>query len=172
MNETFKDYIKKVDLVEWKKLKPFQPDDFKKITKDQLNKLKTSLLRNGLKSPFLVWQDGKTLWCLDGHTRIPVLKLLEDEGVDVPEKLSAVFVDCKTKQDAKKAILIYNSHYASIQQEPLFDFIQDLNFDEVRCEIDIPNVYLDAHFEFKNTEKEISGDLDTNVECPKCGYKW
>jgi ParB-like chromosome segregation protein Spo0J len=79
--------IIKQELVDWKSLKPFQPADLKKQTKGQLEKIKESFKNNGFKSPFLVWEEKENIWVLDGHTRIPALKLLEDEGVIIPVKL-------------------------------------------------------------------------------------
>jgi ParB-like chromosome segregation protein Spo0J len=131
--------IIKTELVEWKRLKLFQPKELKTISKLQLNKLKESLKKNGFKAPFYVWQENEdNLWCLDGHTRIPILKLLEEEGHNVPSELPANFVDCKNKKEAKKAILIYNSRYADINKNEMFDFVSDLDLKELDLEIDIP----------------------------------
>lgn len=145
--------IIKTELIEWENLKLFQPKDLKSISSKQLKKLKESLKKNGFKLPFCVWQENKKkLWCLDGHTRIPALRLLKEEGFDIPKKLPANFIDCKNKKDAKKAILIYNSSYADINKESLFDFVSDLNFDQLNLETNIK----DIEFDFKNTEiKEI-----------------
>jgi ParB-like chromosome segregation protein Spo0J len=124
--------ILKTALVKWEELKPFQPQELKKMSKVQLDNIKTSFKNNGFKSPFYVWEDKETLWVLDGHQRLPILKLLRDEGEAVPDKLPANFVFCKNKKEAKKAVLIYNSHYADIQQDILADWIKDLDFDDIK----------------------------------------
>jgi DNA modification methylase len=135
--------ILKTELVNWKALKLFQPGNIKKMSPVQLKKLKTSLEANGLNTPFYVWQDQDVLWCLDGHMRIPVLKLMEGEGKRIPDKLPANFVQCKNRQEAKKVVLIFNSHYANILQDNLFEWIKDLNLDEIRSQIDIASINFD-----------------------------
>lgn len=133
--------IIKTELIEWKLLKPFQPSDLKKMSKIQLDKLKTSLKSNGFKTAFNVWQEKDNIWCLDGHHRLLVMKLLEDEGESIPERLPANFIDCKTKKDAKKALLIFNSHYADIEHNILKDFISDLD-SEILSEINFEGLEL------------------------------
>lgn len=125
------------------------------MTHQQLLKLKESFIKNGFKSPFYVWQDKSKLWCLDGHTRIPVLKLIEDDGHVVPEKLPANFVDCKNRKEAKKAVLIYNSHYATIQHDALAEWISDLNLDDIKTQIDISGI--DFSFDFEDI-KDVDSD--------------
>lgn len=151
--------ILKTDMVDWKLLKLLQPTEMKKISKNQLEKLKTSFKKNGFKSPFYVWENKKDIWCLDGHTRIPILKLLEEEGEVIPKMLPANFIECKNKQEAKKSILIYNSHYASIQPDILSQFISDLNIEELNSEIDI--VGIDFNKIFDNQE---SNELDAEAQ--------
>jgi len=164
--------ILKTELVEWEKLIPFQPVELKKMSKTQLDKIKTSYKNNGFKSPFYVWENKDKLYILDGHQRLPILKLLRDEGEAIPDMLPANFVYCKDKKEAKKAVLIYNSHYADIQQDILADWIKDLDLEDLKCEIDIPLLNLDFEYSPENKEKEISDNIDTQNSCPQCGYKW
>jgi len=159
--------ILKTALVNWKDLKLFQPTDLKKMSKSQLDKLKTSLKQNGFKTPFYVWDNGKELFCLDGHHRIPVLKLLETEGESIPAKLPANFVHCKDKKDAKKAVLIFNSHYADIQQDSLIDWIKDLNFDDINSQIDIDIKDIDFD-NINSTEDREKTFKEQEVTCPHC----
>ena len=149
--------IIKTELIEWKKLKLFQPKNLKTISKKQLDKLKTSLKNNGFKAPFYVWQENKdNLWCLDGHTRIPVLKLLEEEGCNIPDELPANFIDCKDKKEAKKAILIYNSSYADINKDEMFDFVSDFDLKELDFEIDIPKFdFLKKEIDYSEKEFDL-----------------
>lgn len=156
--------ILKYEYVEWEKLKSLQPDDFKNISEIQLNKLKKSIRNNGFKSPFFVWENKKTIWTLDGHTRIPILKLLKNEGEIIPDKLPAVFIDCKNKEEAKKAILIYNSHYADINKESMFDFISDLNFDELKTEIELKELNFDLQDDIVKESTICKSDREKRQE--------
>jgi DNA modification methylase len=153
--------ILKTQLVKWEDLKLFQPSDLKKMSKSQLDKLKTSLKNNGFKTPFYVWEDKEILWCLDGHMRLPVLKLLRDEGEAIPEKLPANFVFCKNKKDAKKAVMIYNSHYADIKQDVFADWIKDLDFEDLKLEIDIDDI------DFGKIEQMLQPETNNDDEVPE-----
>jgi uncharacterized protein (UPF0210 family) len=44
------------------------------------------------------------------------------------------------EEKAEKLVLIYNSHYAKIDSAELFDFIQELDLEELKAEIDIPEI--------------------------------
>jgi len=145
--------ILKTELVNWRELELFQPNDFKKMSEGQMKKIKESFKKNGFKSPFYVWETKTKTYILDGHTRVPILKMLEDEGEVIPEMLPANFIDCKNKKDAKKAVLIYNSHYANIDQDSMFDFVSDLNLDEITSEIDISGIDFDVSIDIDSEEK-------------------
>ncbi len=161
--------IEKTKLVNWKEIELFQPSNLKKMSDIQLKKLKTSLVNNGFSTPFYVWENKEKIYCLDGHHRIPALKLLEDEGVVIPKMLPANFIDCKNKKEAKKAVLIFNSHYADILQDNLTDWISDLNLDELNSEIDIK----DINFDFPISETENDDEVPEDVKpVTKLGDLW
>lgn len=56
-----KDRIKQLIEVDWRELKPIQPEDVK--IQNNLEALKSSLKKHGFSLPFAVWIDG-TLWLL------------------------------------------------------------------------------------------------------------
>ena len=153
------DRILKNEMVNWKELKLLQPSELKKMSGSQLSKMKESFKNNGFKSPFFVWENKKDIWCLYGHTRIPILKMLEEEGEVIPPMLPATFIDCKDKKEAKKAILIYNSHYADIEPDILADFIADLNIDELLNEINIKELNLTDDFDEDEKPEQDYNDL-------------
>lgn len=160
--------ILKTEMVDWKLLKLLQPSKMKKMSKSQFSKLKNSFRKNGFKSPFYVWENKKDLWCLDGHTRIPILKLLEEEGESIPQMLPANFIDCKDKKEAKKAVLIYNSHYAEIQPDIFSDFISDLNLEELNSEINIHGIEFGDLFN-EQSDVDAEPQLDKSEELKE---KW
>ena len=167
-----KNKILKTKLIDWNKLKPFQPDDFKNMSKEQLDKLKESFKKNGFASPFSVWEDKEDLYCLDGHTRVKAFNLLEDEGVIIPKMLPANFVDCKNKKEAKKAVLIYNSHYADIDRDSMFEFVKDMDLDELNTEIDIGIDFIVPDFMPVDMEEQPRLDEKKKVICPECGHEF
>lgn len=154
--------ILKTDNIDWRELKFIQQDDFKTLSDDIKNKLKSSLIANNFIQPFYVWQvpgdvilcrDGKkrTLssgitYCLDGKHRTLLLEELITEGFEVPDKLPGIFIDCKNKQDAAQLVLVFSSMYAKITQQGLYEFIklQDIDFSTIKETIDLPGLSLET----------------------------
>ena len=130
--------------VDWRGCKWLQPDDLKEQTVAQREKLKESLRKNGFATPFMVWVSRKTTYILDGHHRQRALQELEKEGCSIPNKLPALWIDAKSKAEAKKLVLVYSSRYAEFQEDSLREFIAELDVDALISEIDIPEVDLDS----------------------------
>ncbi len=155
----------KTELVEWKKLVPFQPDNLKKTEPHKLQKLANSLCQNGFSMNFYVWEKEGQILIIDGHSRHEVLQLLESGAiypkdpsgkeyqVTVPEKLPCSFLHLKNKTEAKKAVLIYNSKYKNIDSDILAEWVSDLNLDELKSQIEIPELKLDF-----DMPQELEGD--------------
>ncbi len=169
MQEILNNRLIKTELVEWKKLIPFQPDNLKKTEPHKLQKLANSLCQNGFSMNFYVWEKEGQIFIIDGHSRHEVLQLLEsgaiypknsdgkEYGVTIPEKLPCSFLHLKNKTEAKKAVLIYNSKYKNIDSDILAEWVSDLNLDELKSQIEIPELNLDIL-------KEISIPSDTQEE--------
>ena len=146
------DRILKSDLIDWRSLKFLQSDKFKKLPRQAREALRESIKNNDFVESFKVWNDGDTTWCLDGKHRVEVMKELESEGVQIPEKLRADFIDCPDRNSAAKLVLIYSSKYAKITEMGMAEFIRtyDLPIAEFRDQILIPD------FDFRKFEKKIS----------------
>lgn len=146
--------ILKTKLVNWQDLVWLQPDNFKDTKPEIIAKLKKSLIQNGFASPFNIWENKTKTYILDGHHREKAMRELIEEGINVPSKLPANFLDCKNKKEAKKLVLVYNSHYATINPDSLFDFTIDLNMDDLKLEIDIPNIDLEINEKVKSVNEQ------------------
>ena len=154
----------KTELVEWKKLVPFQPDNLKKTEPHKLQKLANSLCENGFSMNFYVWEKDGQIYIIDGHSRQEVLQLLESGAifpkdpsgkeyqVTIPDKFPCSFLHLKNKSEAKKAVLIYNSKYKSIDSDILSEWVSDLSLDELKSQIEIPELKLD--FDIEKDEKD------------------
>lgn len=157
----------KTELVEWKKLIPFQPDNLKKTEPHKLQKLANSLCQNGFSMNFYVWEKEGQILIIDGHSRHEVLQLLEsgaiypknpdgkEYAVTIPEKLPCSFLHLKNKTEAKKAVLIYNSKYKNIDSDILAEWVSDLNLDELKSQIEIPELNFKV-----DGEKDIFNDVN------------
>lgn len=161
----------KTELVEWKKLIPFQPDNLKKTEPHKLQKLANSLCENGFSMNFYVWEKDGQIYIIDGHSRQEVLQLLESGAifpkdpsgkeyqVTIPDKFPCSFLHLKNKAEAKKAVLIYNSKYKSIDSDILSEWVSDLSLDELKSQIEIPELKLDfdsLDYSDKNQEIDVN----------------
>jgi len=169
----------KTELVEWKKLVPFQPDNLKKTEPHKLQKLANSLCENGFSMNFYVWEKDGQIYIIDGHSRQEVLQLLESGAifpkdpsgkeyqVTIPDKFPCSFLHLKNKSEAKKAVLIYNSKYKSIDSDILSEWVSDLSLDELKSQIEIPELKLD--FDIEKDEKNYYGKEENKyiieIEC-------
>lgn len=164
-----KNSVVKTELIEWRKAQWLQ-GSLKEMSAVNYEKLKESLVKNNFIMPFNVWQEGSKVWILDGHHRQKVMQLLEQEGYKIPDKLPANFINCKDKKDAFNKLLVYSSIYAKITDDGLYELIStnELNFDELSQQIDLPNINLEYFKEYylddKQTEEkeampEITGDI-------------
>ena len=140
-----KNRVLKTELVDWRKLSWLQSPTLKEISKASFEKLKNSVKNNSFLQPFNVWQDGETLWICDGHHRQRAMQEIEKEGNAIPDLLPANFIECKDRKEAQKLVLIYSSIYAKIEDEQLYEFIKlnDLDFDSLKLELDIPGIDLE-----------------------------
>lgn len=161
-----KSRILKSKPVEWKKFEFLQTESFKELSKEAYQKIKESILRNGFAESFKVWQNGRKLYCLDGYHRCKVLSDLEREGVRVPAKFHADFLACKNQKEAAKLVLIYSSIYAHITDEGLYEFQHtfDLNFEEIKFEIDLPDFDLDKFAEGWLNDEQNEADAKRSIK--------
>ena len=169
--DSIENRIIKQGLVAWKDCLWLQPENLKKQTPEQLDKLKKSITNNGFLSPFLVWENKSKTYILDAHHRQLALLSLETDGAKIPVKLPAVWIDAKDKKEAKKFILVYNAHYAKLNQDAVFDFISDMDIDALMEEVEIPEIDFEM-LDFTAGELNDQGKLDELdpkfVECPSC----
>lgn len=132
--------VLKTELVKWKDLEFLQDENFKEWFNEGDSKLQQSIIKYQFIDPFKVWQDGNTIYCLDGKHRYLDLTKVEKKGVAVPEMLPATFMDCKDLEEAAELVLVYSSQYAKITQQGLFDFVNkfDIKLPELGDAINLP----------------------------------
>lgn len=120
---------------------------------------------------FYVWEKDGQIYIIDGHSRQEVLQLLESGAifpkdpsgkeyqVTIPDKFPCSFLHLKNKAEAKKAVLIYNSKYKSIDSDILSEWVSDLSLDELKSQIEIPELKLDfdsLDYSDKNQEIDVN----------------
>lgn len=175
-----KNLIKRTELLDWQALKPFQPDNLKILTKENFERIRTSIIMNNFIAGFHVWEKDGEYWILDGHHRKYVLQALKDEGFILPEKLPCNIVDVNSKKQAIKFLLTYSSEYAHPDPQGVAEFIHknELDFDELNSFLDLRNTDLPAlkmdSIDFDPVGEDEQGKLDEKkpVTCPNCDHEF
>ncbi len=163
-----KEYYQLNDLI------PFQ-GKLKSIDKDNFNKLKQSLIKDGLPLGFHIWKYSKgKLYIIDGHHRQLALKALQDEGYHIPS-LPCTLVKAKNKKEAAKAVLVSNSKYAKMSQESLGNFMIDMELDFTELEFldlqdfDLGDFWLNDKTKEGLTDDDAVPEVEQNIHNVKLG---
>lgn len=120
MAQAIKQRYVKTELVEWRKIKPLQPDNFK------LNYNNAYLTythdKFGISDVLKVWEDvDGTIYTLDGHQRIEEYHNRED----MPEKIWANFYHADNRKEAIQMLLeVYNQKHNPIDGEVMTEFLE------------------------------------------------
>ncbi len=92
--------------------------------------------------------------------------------------LPTIDIEADNEKEAKELVLLISSRYGKVTDDGLYEFIVEgeLNFDELREMIDLPEIDLNSFRrgympEAGEGEKEI-GEIETSNKCPRCGYEW
>lgn len=178
-DKKLKQKVKLLKDIKLKNLIEYQPQELKKTTNIKMAKLKNSLMKNGLSSPFYIWMRKGKPFILDGHHRARALKELSAEGKLIPESVPCAIIDIKNEKEAKKALLAYNSHYADIDKNAFMDFTAEFDFDEIKFEFEpfrlgftlpSPEIEEDEIPELPTEAKSQLGDLyELNGHRVLCG---
>lgn len=128
-------------------IKDFQ-GKLKRISKDNLERLKVSILKNGFVAPIFIWQnEGKSI-TLDGHQRIKALLSMRQEGYEIP-LLPVAYIKADNENDARQKLLAITSQYGEFDIDELNSWIGDLDLEIaetlrlVNDELKINNEYID-----------------------------
>src|SRR5690606_32310266 len=105
----------------------------------------------------------RKIYCLDGETRIEVLRELEQEGSIVPEHLPAYFVDAESEKEASELVLLYSSFYSNLKEENLLDFTRmfDIDLMELSMQIEIPNIDIEHLLKIPDLDS-VNKEIDTD----------
>ena len=163
--------ILKAELVDWQIIKDLQPNNLKNPTNQKA--LRESLKKHGFAKAFDVWQDGDSIYFVDGHTRADMLRELVADGFDIPEKLMCNFLDVKTRKEAiQKLLEVHNQKLNQINSEVGMDWIVEEDVEDVVWDwLNVTQIVQDEDIDFENIEsmadrkKEFKNQL---VTCPHC----
>jgi hypothetical protein len=132
-----KNRVIRTESVEWRSFKFVQTTKFKHFPPDLEARLRESMISNHFLETFKVWEHKGEIYCLDGYHRCLILRQLEERGYTIPEKLPCEFIECKSKAEAAKLVLIYSSAYATVNKSELHAFIGEYGLDVDRLSEEI-----------------------------------
>ena len=131
--------IYKTQLIEWQKVKDLQPNNLKLPYNYEY--IKNSIKKYGVSKAYDVCEiDGELYW-IDGHTRTQILLELLNDGIKIPEKLTANFCEVKDKKEAIEILLeVHNQRQNPIASEVLSEWIEveqlEVNVEPLNVKID------------------------------------
>jgi len=140
-----------------------QPDD------KEYQDIKRSIVEFTLVEPLVI---NKDMTVIGGHQRLKVLKDLQYK--EVP----CIVVDLD-KQKEKMLNISLNKISGDWDRIKLKDILEELDSGEFDItltgwgEQEIEDLMTEFHVEEEEiNEKEVDENMETENECPKCGYKW
>ena len=142
--------------------------NLKELRESEYKKLRRSIEKYGFRFPIFVWGN----MILDGHQRILVLKKMISDGWSI-DPLPVIEIEAENEKEAKHLLLLISSRYGHITDDGLYEFIMtsELNFDELKEEIDLPGIDF-KQFEqnyFSEELKDAEPQVDRAEELNK---KW
>jgi len=145
--------------------------NLKKITKENLDKLKKAILKYGFTAPLFVWDDHGDYRLLDGHQRLKALLKMREEGYTIP-MIPVDYIEAEDEAEAKAKLLHITSQYGEFSTEGFMDFTDGLEFDFEGIRLTDGEFNIDYSIPDENKEIDEESFLNTDNECPKCGFKW
>ena len=172
---------KGADTIPIDELEEFQ-GNLKELSKENFEKLKQNILENGFSFPISIWLGPKKKKkIIDGHQRLRVLLDMKTEGYEIPG-IPVDFIEAKNEQEAKRKVLAAASQFGKVTDEGFYEFLElaDIRIEDVEPMIDLPDFdietfkegYYDEVKSEGGEEKEYDENIETDHECPQCGYKW
>jgi ParB-like chromosome segregation protein Spo0J len=131
----------------------------KKLSKQNLEKLKSNILKNGFVAPVFVWDDKGDYRILDGHQRIAALISLRQDGYDMP-LIPVDTIDASDESEARKILLSITSQYGEFDLDELNEWISELDDD-------IAETLRFANDEIKLSDKAPEDDDEEGFEPAK-----
>ena len=159
---------KGADLLPFDSLENFQ-GNLKKITKQNLDKLKKRIIRDGINVPLFVWREND--WCriLDGHQRLKALQSLREDGYIIP-MIPVCYIEAEDEKDARQKLLGITSQFGEFEIEELTEWMNGLD-DDLKDTVNLTSGKIKINYDDIDFETEDSEKKQLKIKCPKCGYE-
>lgn len=154
----------------------------KSLSKQNYNRLKKQILRLGFSEPISVWRNNDSYYILNGHQRLRVLKeMVEKEGYTCPP-IPINPVEAKDENEAKEKVLSLTSQFGDIENQGLYEFLQNTTIDVSSLEDNyrLPDVdfneflaeYYDEPMTEGKTDEDSVPEVDEKATNVKLGDIW
>jgi hypothetical protein len=152
--------IYKTQLIEWQNVKDLQPDNLK--LPYNYENIKNSILKYGVSKAYDVCViDGELYW-IDGHTRTQIMLELLNDGIKIPDKLTANFCEVKDKKEAIEILLeVHNQRQNPIAEDVLIEWIE---VEDLDVNVQALNVKIEEMQEDVEHEKSVK-ELSNMIAC-------
>jgi hypothetical protein len=169
------------DRIDWRLIKPLQ-GNYKKRTPEQIEKLCSLIIKRGIRFPSFITKIGEDVWAIDTHGRLLAYEELDRREYTIPP-VPVVYINAKSKQEAKQLLLECDSRYGTANQEGFEEFVDDLDISAFETESDMNEFYgnLELPDIFGLERQELNLDVEDSdfikheelikkvKRCPKCG---
>ncbi len=146
-------------ILPYTELQDFQ-GDLKTITRDSLEKLKSSIIEHGIFVSKKVWKDSDGIcWTLDGHQTLKALSDLEKDGYSIPD-IPIEYIDAVDTKDAITKLLQLVSEYGKVNKRTKFFDKFDMDVQDAST-FELP-VFNDAYLNELSVEQEKAMELDSS----------
>ena len=151
--------------------------DLKSLSHDDYEKYKSEIINTGYAFPIKAWYETSSnkWWIVGGTQSFRVLTEMSNDGWNIPEIPISV-INAKDKKEAMRRVLQDASSYGTMESDGLYEFLQlaEMNIEDFNKSFRTPEIDHDKFMkEFQEqpiNEKELDENIETEHECPKCGY--
>lgn len=148
--------------------------DLKRLSSENLNKLKNSIIKRSFCSPIFIWENDGIYNIVDGTQRRTALMSLRNDGYHIPP-LPVVFIQAENEKEARDKLLAVSSQYGNFDQEELESWLAELD-DDVSETLRLVDTEIEIDEYEENNIPNDFNEYDENIEteycCPKCKYRW
>ena len=148
------------DFIDFHELTEFQ-GDFKQRTDTDLQEIKSKIIEYGFSFPMFVWETDDKKYVIDGHGRLGALKLLEEEGEEIP-LIPVVYIHAEDTKQAIRLLLLCNSRFGYITNTSTDMFMDGVAYEEFLSSLNADDMIL-------VTEEEAATYKENEIFCPMCG---
>jgi len=159
--------------------------NLKDLTEANYEKLRSRIIERGFSFPIFVWKNKKKNKILDGtHRKLVLEKMRDEEEWEIPP-LPVCYIKAKNLKEAKEKLLEVSSNYAKITMEGFDEFTADLELEDFRDNIELPDfklpdlakIYTPEDFEEGEESEEEESPTSTSKAkvvqtCPNCGHEF